>query len=199
MAKLYFRYGAMNCGKSTQLIQVAHNYEERHQRVLVWKSSLDNRDGVDVIRPRIGIQRKVDQLIGPDTDILSISELLEESGELSRPDCILIDEAQFLTRVQVWALSDIVDQLGIPVICYGIRADAFGDLFPGSGQLMAIANSIEEIKTICWCGRKAIINSRIDQNGNVLYSGEQVDIGHHYISLCRYHWKAGQTAPKGIV
>ena len=192
MAKLYFRYGAMNCGKSTQLIQVAYNYEERHQKVLVWKSSLDDRDGIDVIRPRIGIQRKVDKLIGPETVIMDIQELMGE------PDCILIDEAQFLTKTQVWALSDVVDQLGIPVICYGIRSDAFGDLFPGSAQLMAIANSIEEIKTICWCGRKAIINGRVDQNGNVLYSGEQVDVGHHYISLCRYHWKVGQTAPKGV-
>lgn len=191
MAKLFFRYGAMNCGKSTQLIQVAYNYEERHQQVLVWKSSLDNRDGVDTIRPRIGIERKVDKLITPDTQIMLID--LEKNNRL--PDCILVDEAQFLTTQQVWDLTSIVDGLDIPVICFGLRTDAFAELFPGSAALMSLADTIEEIKTICWCGRKAIINSRLDENGNVLYSGEQVDVGHHYISLCRKHWKAGRTRP----
>ena len=193
MSKLFFRYGAMNCGKSTQLIQVAHNYEERHQRVLVWKSSLDNRDGVDIIKPRIGIQRKVDTLITPWTNI----SLLDIEIEGKVVDCILIDEAQFLTYSQVKDLTTLVDFHGIPVICYGLRTDAFMQLFPGSAALMAHADTIEEIKTICWCGRKAIVNARLNENGKIMYAGEQVDVGYHYISLCRRHWSLGLTSPEG--
>lgn len=187
MAKLYFRYGAMNSGKSTQLLQVAFNYEERHQRVLVWKSALDNRDGIDIIKPRIGIERKVDQLILPST------RMMVKAKDL--PACILIDEAQFLSADQVNELTDIVDVLKIPVMCYGIRTDAFGQLFPGSAALMALADSIEEIKTICWCGRKAIWNARLNPDGSVMRVGTQVDVGHHYISLCRLHYKQGKTQP----
>lgn len=194
MAKLYFRYGAMNSGKSTQVLQVAYNYEERHQTVVVWKSALDVRDGTDTIRPRMGLERKVDAVITP-TD--NLDSLLHNSLHAHPiPNCILVDEAQFLTEQQVWQLTDIVDLLNIPVVCYGIRADAFGQLFPGSAQLMAVADTIEEIKTICWCGRKAIINARINEAGQVVYEGEQVSVGHHYLSLCRVHWKRGLTEPK---
>lgn len=190
MAKLYFRYGAMNSGKSTQLLQVAFNYEERHQRVLVWKSALDNRDGLDIIRPRIGIERKVDHLLQPDSKVLSL--VVPSLGGLS---CILIDEAQFLTEAQILDLTDVVDRMKIPVMCYGIRTDAFGKLFPGSAALMALADSIEEIKTICWCGRKATWNARLNPDGTVTREGSQIDVGHHYISLCRPCYKLGKTHP----
>ena len=188
MAKLYFRYGAMNSGKSTQLLQVAFNYEERHQTVAVFKSAFDDRDGVDIIRPRIGLERKVDRLIYPGDEI--------QVAIAPPPDCILIDEAQFLSKDQIWQLSELVDHFNIPVICYGIRSDAFGNLFPGSEQLMAIADYIEELKTICWCGKKAIMNARI-VDGHVIYSGEQVCVGGNdkYISLCRLHWKKDRIKP----
>lgn len=190
MAKLYFRYGAMNCGKSTQVIQVAHNYEERGRRVLVWKSSLDNRDSVDSVRSRVGIERQVDMLIGPDTKLWDMAGIRQDD---TYPDCIIVDEAQFLTEEQVRALSYLVDTLDVPIICYGLRTDAFTHLFPGSAALMALADTIEEIKTICWCGRKAIVNARLDQYGDVMYGGEQVDVGHHYVSLCRKHWREGRV------
>ena len=187
MAKLYFRYGAMNSGKSTQLLQVAFNYEERHQKVLVYKSAIDTRDGIDIIRPRIGLERKVDRLIYPEDTMLHLEEV---------PDCILIDEAQFLTPDQVWQLTNYVDLYNIPVICYGLRADAFGNLFPGAAQLMAVADTIEELKTVCWCGKKAIINARI-KDGHVVTEGEQVCVGGNdmYISLCRKHWKLDKIKP----
>ena len=185
---LHFRYGCMNSGKSTQLLQVAFNYEERYQTVAVWKSVLDNRETVSLIRPRIGLERKVDRLIAPGDRIIP-TELSEFNY-----DCILIDEAQFLSTAQVWELAHIVDVFDVPVICYGIRTDAFGNLFPGSAQLMALADSIEELKTVCWCGKKATINARI-YDGHVVYSGEQVDIGYHYISLCRRHWRQGRITP----
>lgn len=181
MAKLYFRYGAMNSGKSTQMLQVAYNYEERHQCVLVWKPSTD---GTDYISPRIGLRRKVDQILTLEDNLLQI---VRETSDFI--DCILIDEAQFLTQAQVWQLTDIVDLLNIPVLCYGIRVDAFGMWFPGAAQLMALADSIEELKTICWCGRKAVMNARIE-DGHVVKTGEQISVGYHqYNSLCRLHWK----------
>jgi thymidine kinase len=180
----------MNSGKSTQLLQVAYNYEERHQKVWVIKPSIDNREGADIIKPRIGLERRVDWLINPNSNIKEIVELCQ------KPDCILVDEAQFLTKDQIWQLTEVVDRLNVPVICYGIRADAFGDLFPGSSQLMAVADTIEELKTICWCGKKAIINARI-RDGHVVYSGEQVCVGGNdqYISLCRNHWRMDQIKP----
>jgi thymidine kinase len=197
MAKLFFRYGAMNAGKSTQLLQAAHNYEERHQTCMVFKPATDNREGHDVIAPRIGgLKRVVDGLIQNDGDFLSILENRISAG-YPRPNCILVDEAQFLTRSQVDELCRIVDDYNIPVLCYGLRADFRGELFPGSAALMALADSIEELKTICWCGKKATVNARL-LNGNVQYDGPQVLIGGNetYTSLCRKHWRQNKPLPK---
>lgn len=195
MAKIYFRYAAMNAGKSTQLLQVRHNYHERHQRTLLLKPHLDNREGEDVIAPRIGnISAKVDALVYPSTDVKALVEAdIAAHGTL---DCVLIDESQFLSPEQVLQLCQVADFLGVPVMCYGLRADFRAQLFPGSGALMALADDIEELKTICWCGRKATINARI-MNGHVLREGPQVLIGGNetYTSLCRKHWQLDQPLP----
>lgn len=198
MSKVYFRYAAMNAGKSTQLLQVRHNYHERHQRALLLKPHLDNRDGEDVIAPRIGgLVVKVDGLIFPDTDLRAlVDQDVRLKGKL---DCVLVDEAQFLTARQVRELCHVADFLGIPVMCYGLRADFRGELFPGSAALMALADDIEELKTICWCGKKATINARI-ASGHVLTEGPQVLIGGNesYTALCRKHWALDQPLPPGV-
>jgi thymidine kinase len=193
--KLHFRYGAMNAGKSTQLLQVRHNYHERLQRTLLLKPHLDDREGEDVIAPRIGIAPvRVDALVRPDTQV---RELVERDRQASgRLDCVLVDEAQFLRPEQVVQLSEVADFLGVPVVCYGLRADFRGELFPGSAALLALADSVEELKTICWCGRKATMNARI-LDGHVLRTGPQVLIGGNesYTSLCRKHWALDQPVP----
>lgn len=197
MAKIYFRYAAMNAGKSTQLLQVRHNYHERHQRTLLLKPHIDNRDGEDLIRPRIGgLEARVDALIFPDTDLRALIETQLQSGPL---DCVLIDEAQFLSSEQVRQLCAVADFLDVPVMCYGLRADFRAELFPGSAALMALADDIEELKTICWCGKKATINARI-LDGHVLTDGPQVLIGGNesYTSLCRKHWALDQPLPPGL-
>ncbi|OQA32735.1 MAG: Thymidine kinase [Acidobacteria bacterium ADurb.Bin340] len=197
MAKVYFRYAAMNAGKSTQLLQVRHNYHERHQRTLLLKPELDDRDGVGLIRPRIGgLEVRVDALVQPGTDLRALVEAdMKTSGRL---DCILIDEAQFLSPQQVRQLCDVADFQDIPVMAYGLRADFRGELFPGSAALMALADAIEELKTICWCGRKATVNARI-QDGHVQYEGPQILIGGNeaYTALCRKHWRLDQPVPPG--
>ncbi len=198
MAKVYFRYAAMNAGKSTQLLQVRHNYHERHQRTLLLKPHLDNRDGEDVIRPRIGgLVVKVDALVYVDTDLQAMVEERQQKGE--RLDCVLVDEAQFLSPEQVRELCGVADFLEVPVMCYGLRADFRGELFPGSAALMALADDIEELKTICWCGKKATINARI-LDGHVLTEGPQVLIGGNesYTALCRKHWALDQPLPPGV-
>jgi len=198
LAKVYFRYAAMNAGKSTQLLQVRHNYHERHQRTLLLKPHLDDRDGRDLICPRIGgLFVKVDALIFPDTDLKALVESdLEQHGRL---DCIIVDEAQFLAPDQVRQLCAVADFLGVPVMCYGLRADFRGHLFPGSAVLMALADDIEELKTICWCGRKATMNARII-DGHVAMEGPQVLIGGNetYTALCRRHWALDQALPPEI-
>lgn len=198
MAKVYFRYAAMNAGKSTQLLQVRHNYHERHQRTLLLKPHLDNRDGEDVIRPRIGgLEVKVDALVYPDTDIWALAEQRLQGGETL--DCILVDESQFLSPEQVRQLCSVADFRDVPIMCYGLRADFRGELFPGSGALMALADDIEELKTICWCGKKATINARL-LDGHVLREGPQVLIGGNetYTALCRKHWCLDQAQPPDI-
>ncbi len=193
MAKLYFRYSAMNAGKTTQLLQVKYNYEERGQTVLLFKPSIDNRGNTTRVRSRIGLEAEA-ILIKTDTDLLQ-----EVQATLTKHSvhCILIDEAQFLSRQQVLQLCTIVDDLNIAVIAYGLRADFKGNLFPGSEALLAFSDSIEEIKTICWCGKKAIMNTRL-LNGKPVYEGDQVQIGGNesYISLCRKHWSEGKNAPE---
>ncbi len=192
MAKLYFRYSAMNAGKTTQLLQVKYNYEERGQTVVLFKPAIDNRENTARVRSRIGLEGDA-ILINSETDLL---KAIQEKQSESPIHCVLVDEAQFLSKQQVLQLCTIVDELNIAVIAYGLRADFKGNLFPGSEALLAFSDSIEEIKTICWCGKKAIMNTRL-LNGRPVYEGEQIQIGGNesYISLCRKHWREGKSAP----
>ena len=187
MAKLYFRYGAMGSSKTANAIMVQYNYQERGQNALMLKPRLDNRDGTRVVGSRSGLS-------APCRFVEELDEI-----DLSACDCIIVDEAQFLTKAQVQRLVEIVDGRGIPVICYGLRADFMGNLFEGSHWLMAWADSIEEIKTVCWCGRKAIMNARV-AGGKVVKAGEQIVLGGNesYVALCRKHWSQGQLAPLEI-
>ncbi|MEF9934886.1 MAG: thymidine kinase [Clostridium sp.] len=172
MSKLYFRYGAMNCGKSTALIQVAHNYEERGMNVIVIKPQVDSK-GKDSIVSRIGATRRVDKLIDVDFNIYNYACGLIERDK--RPDCILVDEVQFLKSCQVDQLLHIAVKLNIPVVCYGLRTDFQMNGFEGSTRLLLIAHSIEELKTICRCGKKATQNARLI-NGEFVFEGEQIAI-----------------------
>ncbi len=172
MAKLYFRYGAMNCGKSTHLLQVAHNYEERGMDVLLLKPSVDKK-GDRAVVSRLGAEREVDYLINNDDSIIEIVE--EEIKNKKKLKCILVDEAQFLERDQVDELLFVSTELDIPCICYGLRTDFKMNGFSGSTRLLEIASSIEEMKTICECGKKATINARF-VNGELVNTGEQVAI-----------------------
>lgn len=184
MAKLYFRYGAMGSGKTIDLLKVAYNYEERGQRVLLLSPSKDDRYGKGKITTRIGLQRECVS-ITEDVNIFSYVKNM-----YNKPSAILVDEAQFFTEAQIYQLSDIVDYFEISVICYGLRADFRLNFFPGSKTLMAIADSVEEIKTICECGKKAIINMRF-VDGVAVVEGEQVVIGGNdtYKSVCRKCYK----------
>ncbi|EGN74915.1 thymidine kinase [Idiomarina sp. A28L] len=176
----------MNAGKSTSLLQVAYNYEEREQKVVLLTPALDTREGEGKIHSRLGLARSAETFTGKTNLFKRIETLLTQQAI----DCILLDEAQFLTPEQVWQLARVVDELNVPVMCYGIRTDAFGNAFPGSATLLAIADKLNEIKTICFCGRKATMVYRCDENGVALNSGEQVAIGGNdrYVSCCRKHW-----------
>ena len=184
MAKLYFRYGAMGSSKSANALMVQYNYTERGQSALLVKPRMDSRGEEGTISSRAGLSARCVYM----EDI--------EKADLSRYDCLIVDEAQFLSKAQVEKLSDIVDESNIPVICYGLRADFRGELFEGSRCLLACADTIEEIKTVCWCGKKATYNARI-ADGRVVKSGEQILIGGNesYAALCRKHWKRGELAP----
>ena len=188
MAKLYFRYGAMGSSKTANALMVRYNYEERGQEALLVKPTVDQRDGARFVASRAGLSH-------PCIYFADMQEMNEE--ELKRYACVIVDEAQFLTKADIFYLTYLVDELNLPVICYGLRADFKGELFPGSQELLATADIIEEIKTICWCGRKATCNARFDENGKVLKEGEQVVLGANdrYIGLCRRHWKAGDLGP----
>lgn len=182
MAKLYFRYGAMGCGKTAQLLQVAFNYKERDMSVAVMKPKLDTKAG-DRLQTRIGLEREIDYLIEENDDIYSIV-----SNKFKNVNCILVDEAQFLKRNQIDDLMKIVVKLDIPVICYGIRTDFLTHGFTGSTRLLEIAHSIEELKTICKCGKKAMLNARY-KNGKIVTEGESIVIDKscddiEYIALC---------------
>ena len=181
MAKLYFRYGAMGSSKTANAVMVQYNYRERGCEVLMLKPQLENRDGATIVRSRCGLEaecRFVEEL--PQIDLTGIA-------------CVIVDEAHFLTRAQVLSLVDIVDERDIPVICYGLRTDFRGELFEGSRELLCWADTIEEIKTVCWCGRKATFNARV-QGGRIVREGEQILLGGNStsISLCRKHWKSGE-------
>ncbi len=186
MAKLYFNYSTMNAGKSTALLQASYNYRERGMTPYLITAKLDNRMGASKIVSRIGIEEKASVFELADDLYLNIQSLLKEITI----NCILLDEAQFLSRSQVWQLARIVDKLNIPVLCYGLRVDFRGELFPGSLTLLAIADEIKEIKTICHCGRKATMVVRKTPDGKILDQGSQIQIGGNetYTSLCRLHW-----------
>ena len=187
MAKLYFSYSAMNAGKSTILLQASHNYFERGMRTMLITSNLDNRVKKGKITSRIGLLEDA-ELFDNNTNIYSLIDKFNFKNKIS---CVLIDEAQFLSHDQVWQLSDVVDKLKLPVMCYGLRTDFLGKLFSGSEILLSIADEIREIRTICHCGKKATMVIRQDDKGNVIKSGAQIEIGGNekYTSLCRLHWK----------
>lgn len=184
MAQLFFRYGAMNSGKSIEILKVAHNYEEQHKKVLLLTSAIDDRNQVGEITSRIGMQRRAIPVYDQ-TDLFAT--IAQHSQDLS---CVLLDEAQFLQKHHVLELAKVVDQLKIPVMTFGLKNDFRNELFEGSKFLLLYADKIEEMKTICWfCGKKAIMNLRID-NGQPVYSGRQIKIGGNesYYPVCRYHY-----------
>lgn len=188
MAKLYFYYAAMNAGKSTVLLQSSHNYRERGMHTLLFTPVIDTRYQKGTICSRIGLSDEAYVFIEHD-NLLVITQQLQSTGV--RYACVLIDEAQFLTREQVHQLTEITDTLSIPVLAYGLRTDFRGELFPGSKFLLAWADELAELKTICHCGRKAIMNMRINEQGESVVEGEQVLIGGNesYVSTCRIHFK----------
>ena len=186
MAKLYFNYSSMNAGKSTMLLQANHNYNERGMNAQLYTSELDTRFGNDEITSRIGLKKK-SNIFTTKTDIYS--DIINKNIEVS-VDCLLIDEAQFLTKEQVAQLGMIVDKLDIPVLAFGIRTDFQGNLFEGSKYLLAWADNLKEIKTVCHCGRKATMVLRINEKGQVIEDGMQIEIGGEdkYVSVCRKHF-----------
>ncbi len=186
MAKLYFYYSAMNAGKSTILLQSAHNYRERGMSPIILSPEIDNRDGKGKVTSRIGLSAEAITFTTAD----NLFHLVERLGATH---CVLIDEAQFLTRQQVRQLSDVCDTLDIPVLTYGLRTDFLGNLFEGSEALLGWADSLCELKTICHCGRKATMNMRIDSEGRPVKEGSQIQIGGNdrYTAVCRRHFKEG--------
>ncbi|MFN7115048.1 MAG: thymidine kinase [Alphaproteobacteria bacterium] len=192
MASLYFKFAAMNSGKSTQLLQAHYNYFERGMNPMALTAKLDDRFGDGKITARIGLDLHA-ETFDAQTDVLA---LVQKAHEDKKVDCVLVDEAQFLTPEQVIACTQIVDDLGIPVMCYGLKTDFMGKLFPGSEALLRFADNLEEIKTICWCGRKATLTARVTSKGDVVREGAQVAIGGNdmYISLCRKHFLRGEPA-----
>ena len=185
MAKLYFRYGAMGSSKTANAIMVHYNYEEMGQRALMIKSLVEQRDGASLVKSRSGMT----------CECIYMEQLTDEMAK--QYDCLIVDEAQFLSPEQVKMLVHVVDDLGVPVIAYGLRADFRGDLFPGSACLLAWADTIEEVKTVCWCGKKATCNTRV-LGGKVVKEGEQVFLGGNdsYVSLCRKHWAEGNLGDR---
>ena len=186
MAKLYFNYSSMNAGKSTMLLQANHNYQERGMNTVIYTSSVDERYGKKEIVSRIGLKAK-SNIFSDDTNIYK--EVIN-FNKSNRVDCVLIDEAQFLNKDQVAQLGQIVDSLDIPVLTFGIRTDFKGNLFEGSEYLLAWADNLKEIKTVCHCGRKATMVLRLDKNGNVIEEGDQIEVGGNekYVSICRKHF-----------
>lgn len=188
MAKLYFHYSTMNAGKSTLLLQASHNYREGGMRTYLVTARLDHRAGEGRIASRIGIGEAADTFEPGEDMFAKIAARLA----VGAVDCIFIDEAQFLSHAQVWQLARAVDDLGVPVMCYGLRVDFQGNLFPGSAALLAWADEMREVRTICHCGKKATMVIRRGPDGQALKDGEQVQIGGNetYVSLCRKHWRA---------
>ncbi len=184
MAKLYFKYGAMGSSKSAQALITQFNYEELGMSVWLIKPSVDTRDGANIIKSRIGLERNA-QVITPEQDIV------KEYAKAGRHDVIISDEAQFFTPEQIDQLRELVDFEDIPVLCFGLRTDFLTHVFPGSKRLLELADSITEIKTVCACGRKATVNARVDENGRVITHGDQVFLGGNdsYVAMCHRCWK----------
>lgn len=188
MAKLYFRYGAMGSSKTANILMVRYNYLEKGLRPLLVKPMVDTRYGERTVRSRMGLS----------AECILFHELREmPEKELRQNDAVLVDEAQFLSAEDVDFLTDIVDKLSIPVLCYGLKTDFTGHLFEGSRRLLETAEVIEEVPTVCWCGKRAAFNARFDENGHILRAGEQVVMGanEQYTSLCRKHYKEGKIRP----
>ena len=186
MAKLYFYYAAMNAGKSTTLLQADYNYRERGMETMLWTAAFDDRSGSGTIRSRIALSAPA-ATYAPEVNLFDaiVRELIKR-----KLDCVLVDEAQFLTRDHVLQLWRIADEIGIPVLCYGLRTDFRGELFPGSAALLALADALVELKAVCECGRKATMNLRVDGEGHAVAAGAQTEIGGNdrYIALCRRHF-----------
>lgn len=191
MAKLYFNYGAMNSSKTANALMTYFNYKEVRQRALLCKTDTDTRDGARVLRSRIGLEQ----------NCILLYELMEmPKEEIKTYHCIIVDEVQFATKEQIDFLSDIVDFMDVPVVCYGLRTDFQNQLFPGSERLIAVADTIREIKTVCWCGKKATCNARFNRDG-IVRDGEQVVLGANdsYVALCRRHFKLGMLCPESAL
>ena len=188
MAKLYFNYSSMNAGKSTALLQADHNYRERGMKTVLFTYKEDNRYEENMIVSRIGLKK----IATPFSTTTDLYEQVKKSNKIEMINCVLIDEAQFLSKDQVKQLGYIVDKMNIPVLTFGIRTDFQGELFEGSKYLLAWADNIKEIKTVCWCGRKATMVVRVDKEGNILKKGKQIEIGGNdkYIPLCRSHFNS---------
>lgn len=187
MAKLYFSYSTMNAGKSTLLLQASYNYRERGMRTVILIAAFDDRAGTGRVSSRIGLSAEATPF-QPSDDLEALIKALAGEGDIA---CIFVDEAQFLTSEQVWQIARVVDTMNIPVMAYGLRTDFQGKLFPGSMELLAIADELREVRTICDCGRKATMVVRQDEKGNVIREGAQIEVGGNdrYVSFCRLHWR----------
>jgi thymidine kinase len=198
MAKLYFNYATMNAGKTTMLLQASYNYQERGMRTLLYVAGHYRKGEEGYISSRIGLEERAEMFRDED----DMFERIKEHAASSPVHCVFVDEAQFLTESQVWQLARVADRLGVPVMCYGLRTDFQGKLFPGSQALLAIADDLREVRTICRCGRKATMVVRLGEDGKVARQGEQVAIGKDvYVSLCRPHWEEemGRVAAEDLI
>ena len=186
MAKLYFYYSSMNAGKSTDLLRADFNYRERGMRTSLWTSALDTRSGGGRIVSRIGLKATA-HVFDADTDLHAAIAADHAVAPLA---CVLVDEAQWLSPGQVWQLARVADDLGVPVLCYGLRTDFRGELFPGAAALLGLADSLVELKAVCRCGRKATMNLRVDGEGRAVRDGDQTEVGgdERYLALCRRHF-----------
>jgi thymidine kinase len=188
MAKLYFYYASMNAGKSTNLLQADFNYRERGMATMLWTAALDDRSPDQPIASRIGLESQA-RLFDRETDLWGEVTAAHAAGPLA---CVLVDEAQFLSPAQVWQCARLADEAAIPVLCYGLRTDFRGELFPGSAVLLGIADTLVELKAVCHCGRKATMNLRVDAGGAAVTHGAQTEVGGNdrYLALCRRHFRA---------
>jgi thymidine kinase len=191
MAKLYFYYASMNAGKSTTLLQADFNYRERGMTTMLWTAAIDDRGGDHAIESRIGLHAQAHRFT-PDTDLVAAIAPRHAASPIA---CVLVDEAQFLSEAQVWQLAHLADGVNIPVLCYGLRTDFQGRLFPGSAVLLGIADALIELKAVCHCGRKASMNMRVDADGRPVVEGAQTEIGGNdrYVALCRKHFSEARA------